>query len=216
MNISSRNSSQALKYHHDLEVSSSFFAVGIWLSYCRSPIPISVANFCSNSQFYSITLLLSLKPLKQLGLPHATEKDFVNKIKQEDACSELRKIKLTRTAKRIALAQAKAAAAKAGVTAEMKEMVPSASTSAETLFAPRHLVRSNQTSSPLHPSLVPKIGSSVKPSLPPDTARNATAAPAGPVIAAQVPTPSPAPMPATSSSSWNPTLKTALTMSCVR
>jgi hypothetical protein len=34
---------------HDLEVSSSFFAVGIWLSYCRSPIPISVANFCSNS-----------------------------------------------------------------------------------------------------------------------------------------------------------------------
>lgn len=33
----------------DLEVSSYFFAVGICLSYCRLPIPTSVANFCSNS-----------------------------------------------------------------------------------------------------------------------------------------------------------------------
>ena len=33
----------------DLEVSSSFFVVRIWLSYCRSPIPISAANSCSNS-----------------------------------------------------------------------------------------------------------------------------------------------------------------------
>lgn len=124
-------------------------------------------------------------------------KDFVKKIKQEDARIELRKKNLAKTAERLALAQAKAAAAKVAVTTETKETVPSASTSAETLSAPRPLVGSNQTSSPLHPSLPPKPGSPVKPSLSQDTARNATPAPAVAVIAAApVPTPSPAPTPA--------------------
>lgn len=125
-------------------------------------------------------------------------KDFVKKIKQEDARIELRKRNLTKTAERLALAQARAAAAKAAVTTETKETVPSASTSAETLSAPRPLVGSNQTSSSLHPSLPPKPGSPVKPSLSQDTVRNATPAPAVPVIAiaAPVPAPSPAPTPA--------------------
>jgi hypothetical protein len=122
-------------------------------------------------------------------------KDFVKKIKQEDARIELRKRNLAKTAERLALAQAKVAAAKAAVTAETKETVPSASTSAETLSTPRPSVGSNPMSSPLHPSLPPKPGSPVKPSLSQDTARNATPAPAVPVIAAPVPTPSPAPTP---------------------
>ena len=122
-------------------------------------------------------------------------KDFVKKIKQEDARIELRKKNLAKTAERLALAQAKAAAAKAAVTTETKETLPSASASAETLSAPRPLVGSNQTSSSLHPSLPPKPGSPVKPSLPQDTARNATPAPAVPVIVAPVPAPSPAPTP---------------------
>ncbi|TFK41974.1 THO complex subunit 1 transcription elongation factor-domain-containing protein [Crucibulum laeve] len=125
-------------------------------------------------------------------------KDFVKKIKQEDARTEMRKTTLMKTAQRLADARAKATAAAkpSEPPSEDKEstapmaMETSTSSSDSTLLAAPQPV-SNPGSSPLHPSLPAKPGS-------PSKAVESSASPApAPAVSAQLaPTPTPALAPA--------------------
>lgn len=127
-------------------------------------------------------------------------KDFVKKIKQEDARIELRKKTLTKTAERLAQAQAKAAAAKAATlvppTNDNKEPSPAASkdspmdVSSTAPHSPRPVngPASGSASSPLHPSLPPKPGSPIKP---PSSSQES-----GKILPPTSPAPGPAPAPA--------------------
>ena len=93
-------------------------------------------------------------------------KDFVKKIKQEDARMDMRKRNLARAAERIAQAKAKAAAAakveEDAVTTKILEL--STPVPADATLPVSRLI--NTPASPLHPSLPPKPGSSPSKSLP--------------------------------------------------
>ncbi|KAG1742719.1 THO complex subunit 1 transcription elongation factor-domain-containing protein [Suillus paluster] len=85
-------------------------------------------------------------------------KDFVKKVKQEDARIELRRKQLTKNAERLAQARAKAAAAAASQesTAPQETPAPALPPAEPTKVEPPPAA----ASSPLHPSLPPKPGSS--------------------------------------------------------
>ncbi|KAG0703685.1 THO complex subunit 1 transcription elongation factor-domain-containing protein [Suillus ampliporus] len=143
-------------------------------------------------------------------------KDFVKKVKQEDARIEMRRKQLMKTAERLAQARAKAAAAAASQESTAPQDVPAAAPTlapaAETpkaeppavSFSPLFSMPS-ASSSPLHPSLPPKPGSSPiksfteagasSPARPP-----ITPAPPSSTIAAPTPTPTPAAASATETS----------------
>ncbi|TBU42542.1 UDP-glucose 4-epimerase [Dichomitus squalens] len=141
-------------------------------------------------------------------------KDFVKKIKQEDARIEMRKKQLTKQAERIAAARAKAAAVKDGAAAPgtpaASSVVPnSASATTVTTSASQDSLsppKPNPSLSapvPLHPSLPAKPGSTPVPEsaaasparvstpnpLPPAAPSTPTPAPATPVPAPADPTP---------------------------
>ena len=105
-------------------------------------------------------------------------KDFVKKVKQEDARIEMRKKALARAAERAAAARAKLAVQKpaAALDAADKDVTMASPKIAEETLAPARempdirpptpgLVRPPVTSPPLHPSLPPKPGSPAKPQL---------------------------------------------------
>jgi hypothetical protein len=129
-------------------------------------------------------------------------KDFVKKVKQEDARIEMRRKQLMKNAERLAQAQAKAAAlqesaarqetpALASTLAEPPKVEPPAASFSALLSTP------SVSSSPLHPSLPPKPCSSpVKPFLEAGASSPVRApialAPPSSTIAARAPTPTPA------------------------
>ncbi|KAI1791959.1 UDP-glucose 4-epimerase [Ganoderma leucocontextum] len=126
-------------------------------------------------------------------------KDFVKKIKQEDARIEMRKKQLMKQAERVAAARAKAAAAKDGGAAAASPIPNSVSTpvlsttgSQESLPPSKASSQPTPTGSvPLHPSLPAKPGTTPVPdSAAPSPVRVATP---NPPPAAPSPTPVPAP-----------------------
>lgn len=130
-------------------------------------------------------------------------KDFVKKVKQEDARIEMRRKQLVKNAERLAQARAKVAAlqestarqetpAPASTPAEPPKVEPPAASFSALLQVP------SVSSSPLHPSLPPKPGSSpVKSFLEPGASSPArlpvTLASLPSAIAAPTPTPAPTP-----------------------
>ncbi|KAG1719450.1 THO complex subunit 1 transcription elongation factor-domain-containing protein [Suillus lakei] len=140
-------------------------------------------------------------------------KDFVKKVKQEDARIEMRRQQLMKNAERLAQARAKAAASQEsiarqetpvpspGLTAtEPPKVEPPAASFSSLLLVP------SVSSSPLHPSLPPKPGSSpVKSFLEAGASSPArppiTLAPPSSIIVAPTPTPTPAAASATETSS---------------
>ncbi|OJA18064.1 hypothetical protein AZE42_05422 [Rhizopogon vesiculosus] len=142
-------------------------------------------------------------------------KDFVKKVKQEDARIEMRRKQLMKNAERLAQARAKAAAAIAESTgpstatqetpAPAPTPIPAAETKVEppTTSLPALLAVPGIPSSPLHPSLPPKPGSSpIKPLTEAGaTSPPSTAAPAPPSSMIAAPTPTPAAASASASTS---------------
>ena len=144
-------------------------------------------------------------------------KDFVKKVKQEDARIELRKKALAKTAERISAARIKLAASKAAATPPSSDkevssspkptLVPQDSNTpgGDALIRPSTpgLSRPVLSSSPLHPSLPPKPGSPAKLSSSQEPGRPITpvpvSAPAAPppivVIAPPASTPAPESIP---------------------
>ncbi|KAI0801474.1 UDP-glucose 4-epimerase [Fomes fomentarius] len=131
-------------------------------------------------------------------------KDFVKKIKQEDARSNMRKQQLTKQAERIAQARAKAAALKEAAAAPGLSAAPDtavASTSVSSA-APSDSVappKAPGTPNPLHPSLPAKPGTTPVPgeSAASSPIRVSTPNPGAQLAAAPAtPTPAPAPEPA--------------------
>ncbi|KAF8433465.1 UDP-glucose 4-epimerase [Boletus edulis BED1] len=122
-------------------------------------------------------------------------KDFVKKIKQEDARMEMRKKTLAKTAERIAQARAKVAAqATEGPTPSQEIAAEPAKVEPITAAPPP------VAGSPIHPSLPPKPGTSVPTRLP------GTEAPSvAPAVATPAPAP-PAPATTTSAQSSAPAL----------
>ncbi|KAI6012615.1 THO complex subunit 1 transcription elongation factor-domain-containing protein [Pisolithus orientalis] len=114
-------------------------------------------------------------------------KDFVKKIKQEDARIDMRKRTLARTAERIAQARAKAAASNqpaaesAAPAPVSQDAQPSITEANKPEMSPHP--PSTAVASPAHPSLPPKPSTTTVPS----------AAPALPATATATPTPIPAP-----------------------
>lgn len=114
-------------------------------------------------------------------------KDFVKKIKQEDARIDMRKRTLARTAERIAQARAKAAASNqpaaesAAPAPVSRDAQPSITEANKPEMSPHP--PSTAVASPAHPSLPPKPSTTTVPS----------AAPALPATATATPTPIPAP-----------------------
>ncbi|KAH7927255.1 UDP-glucose 4-epimerase [Leucogyrophana mollusca] len=119
-------------------------------------------------------------------------KDFVKKVKQEDARIDMRKKTLARNAERIAQARVKAAAPPKELAAleplsqEIPTPVSDTLKADQSLITPRPIP--SATSSPLHPSLPAKPGSSPSKSI----SDAGTSSPAQPVV------PVPAPVPALS------------------
>jgi hypothetical protein len=118
-------------------------------------------------------------------------KDFVKKVKQEDARIEMRKKALARAAERAAAARAKLAVPKATIPDIVDKDVtmasPKPTSTEETIAAPRDVLdvrpstpgttRLTVTSPPLHPSLPPKPGSPAKPQSLSQDVRPSTPAP---------------------------------------
>ena len=120
-------------------------------------------------------------------------KDFVKKIKQEDARMDMRKRNLARAAERIAQAKAKAAAA-AKAEEEAATNKPLESSTPAPVDATLPVSRPiNAPASPLHPSLPPKPGSSPsKLPLSQDVVMKDATTVATPSIETAAPTPPPA------------------------
>lgn len=119
-------------------------------------------------------------------------KDFVKKVKQEDARIDMRKKQLTKAAERIAQARAKAAAAREAAASPAKEPALAQETTAP---APAQTSpRPTSASAPLHPSLPAKPGTAPPTSASMDSVAQPT--PALTPAPAPVATPSPAPAPA--------------------
>ncbi|KAH7916389.1 THO complex subunit 1 transcription elongation factor-domain-containing protein [Hygrophoropsis aurantiaca] len=135
-------------------------------------------------------------------------KDFAKKVKQEDARIDMRRKALARNAERIAQARAKAAPPKemAPLPAIPPE-IPAASSDELKVEQPVVAPRPIATTSPLHPSLPAKPGSSPSKPIPEAGAASPIRAvvpisvppsvPAPSALSAPVPAPSPAPPPST-------------------
>lgn len=136
-------------------------------------------------------------------------KDFVKKIKQEDARIEMRKKTLAKNAERIAQARAKAAAAAAQASSatEAPALLQEVSTTTTTTTAEPSSAAPQSAQpvagSPLHPSLPPKPGTSVPARVagtegPSNTPALAAPVPIPPAPATTTPAPSSTPAPAPS------------------
>ncbi|KAG6332420.1 hypothetical protein ID866_6671 [Astraeus odoratus] len=131
-------------------------------------------------------------------------KDFVKKVKQEDARIDMRKKALARTAERMAQARAKAAAAAAAASSIppstdlltsaplSQESGPPTADAAKPEASPQPVVAS--VASPMHPSLPPKPSTAIPPSMPAAPETGATLVPSSTsTAAAGTPRPSPGP-----------------------
>ncbi|KAI0756087.1 THO complex subunit 1 transcription elongation factor-domain-containing protein [Daedaleopsis nitida] len=117
-------------------------------------------------------------------------KDFVKKVKQEDARMNMRRQQLTKQAERVVQARAKAAALKDGAAA-----LASANTGLASAAALSAGQQAPAPSTPLHPSLPAKPGSTPAPSDSATASPVRVSTPIPPTAAPGTPTPAPAPAP---------------------
>lgn len=147
---------------------------------------------------------LNDKPVLTIRRP-GDVKDFVKKVKQEDARIDMRRKQLMKNAERLAQARAKAAAAAIALqeSTALQETPTAAPTSTPVTETKVEPPITSLSASPLHPSLPPKPGTApVKlladagassPARPPSTV---TPAPVSSAIAAPTPIPTPVAVPA--------------------
>ncbi|RPD64553.1 hypothetical protein L227DRAFT_649768 [Lentinus tigrinus ALCF2SS1-6] len=131
-------------------------------------------------------------------------KDFVRKIKQEDARIDMRKKMLTKQAERIAQARTKAAALKEGAPAPGLSLPAVATPTPASTVLPSSASASSQdglkapgTPTPLHPSLPAKPGTTPVPGESAAASPARISTPNPPPAAPATPTPAPPPTPAT-------------------